>query len=171
MDMSDGNIDEVGLHLLFIQTLGNKTSYKKSNIFYKLYCLYLYKKSISNIIKYIKNENIYDVLYGLLSIQWSLRDAYYISENSRIDRTKDNNFSAIIIEKDNKKITAIVGPIQYTAFNKRIEANITYIDDESRMAYTINKYSKEDDNPLKKYIEDEIRNIIIEFMKSLIENS
>ncbi len=38
------------------------------------------------------------------------------------------------------------------------------------MAYTINKYSKEDDNPLKKYIEDEIRNIIIEFMKSLIKN-
>ena len=111
------------------------------------------------------------MLYGLLSIQWSLKDAYYISENSRIDRTKDNNFSAIIIEKDDKKINAIVGPIQYTTSNKHIEANITYIDDENRMAYTINKYSKEDDNPLKKYIEDEIRNIIIEFMKSLIKNS
>ena len=157
--MSDSNIDEVSLHLLFIQALTKKTSYDKSNLIYRTYCRYLYKKSISDIIKYVKNENIYDVLYGL------------ISENSRIDRTKDNNFSAIIIEKDDKKINAIVGPIQYTAFNKHIEANITYIDDENRMAYTINKYSKEDDNPLKKYIEDEIRNIIIEFMKSLIKNS
>lgn len=169
--MSDSNIDEVSLHLLFIQALAKKTSYDKSNLVYRTYCLYLYKKSINDIIKYVKNENIYDVLYGLLSIQWSLKDAYYISENSRIDRTKDNNFSAIIIEKDDKKINAIVGPIQYTASNKHIEANITYIDDDNRMAYTINKYSKEDDNPLKKYIEDEIRSIIIEFMKSLIKNS
>lgn len=169
--MSDSNIDEVGLHLLFIQALAKKTSYDKSNLIYRTYCLYLYKKSINDIIKYVKTENIYDVLYGLLSIQWSLKDAYYISENSRIDRTKDNNFSAIIIEKDDKKINAIVGPIQYTASNKHIEANITYIDDDNRMAYTINKYSKEDDNPLKKYIENEIRNIIIEFMKLLIKNS
>lgn len=173
--MSTWNVgDNVAyLHLKIIDILGYRNSYKKTKWYNikKIERYYKYVNELSKLQKFIlKDGDSYELLYGLLSVQWALRDSIYQNDKVCIEKVNQLQFTYISIHDVEDDIIMTVGPIENTTMNKHISATVVYTNNKTNCSYTIDVNNRKVDSDIKKYVDLRIREAIYGFSMSLIND-